>query len=54
MSFMGYDLTSERQAVQSVLGVCPQENILYDLLTVQEHFEIFWGIKSTTNDSKHT
>lgn len=45
MQFLGCDLVTERDAVQHKIGVCPQENVFYDLLTVEEHFELFESLK---------
>jgi ABC-type multidrug transport system fused ATPase/permease subunit len=41
----GYDLFNEMQQVRSFLGVCPQHDVLFDLLTPKEHLEIFCDFK---------
>nr|KAG5693903.1 hypothetical protein BaRGS_014344 [Batillaria attramentaria] len=37
----GYDITSELGGVWESLGVCPQHDVLFDTLTVQEHLVLF-------------
>lgn len=34
-----------------VLGVCPQQNVLFDFLTVKEHLEFYSGLKEVTGDA---
>ena len=38
MIFKNKDLALNRRQLHNQIGVCPQENILYDQLTVLEHF----------------
>ena len=39
--FQKKDLSLNRRKLHHQIGVCPQENILYDSLTVLEHFHLF-------------
>ena len=32
------------------MGVCPQHNILFDKLTVEEHLELFCALKGTKQE----
>jgi ATP-binding cassette, subfamily A (ABC1), member 3 len=41
----GYDLFNDMQNVRQFLGVCPQHDILFDLLTPEEHLDIFCDFK---------
>jgi ABC-type multidrug transport system ATPase subunit len=41
INFLGCDLQAYRRFLQPKIGVCPQENILFDLLSVKEHFQLF-------------
>lgn len=41
----GYDICTDIQHVRRSLGMCPQHNILFDTLTVQEHLEFFAQLK---------
>ncbi|XP_046358771.2 phospholipid-transporting ATPase ABCA3-like [Haliotis rufescens] len=41
----GYDINNDIQSVRQSLGLCPQHNILFDSLTVQEHLEFFASLK---------
>ena len=38
----GYDLRTNMKEAQLLLGVCPQHDVLFDSLTVEEHF-LFYG-----------
>ena len=37
-------------SVLFLTGVCPQENVLFDFLTVKEHLEFFAGLKEVPRD----
>jgi ATP-binding cassette subfamily A (ABC1) protein 3 len=41
----GHDLFEDMTNVREFLGVCPQHDILFDLLTPREHLEIFCDFK---------
>ncbi|XP_070581084.1 phospholipid-transporting ATPase ABCA3-like isoform X2 [Ptychodera flava] len=41
----GYDIRSDVTAVRSSLGLCPQHDILFDKLTVEEHLYFFAKLK---------
>ena len=41
INFLGCDLQAYWRFLQPKIGVCPQENILFDLLSVKEHFQLF-------------
>jgi len=45
---LGYDLFEEMDEARHFMGVCPQHNILFDLLTPREHLEIFCEIKGVS------
>ena len=36
-SIMGFDLRHEIDEIHSIIGYCPQHDILYDSLNVEEH-----------------
>ncbi|KAH0514125.1 ATP-binding cassette sub-family A member 7 [Microtus ochrogaster] len=36
-SILGYDVQTNMAAIRPHLGICPQYNVLFDLLTVEEH-----------------
>jgi ATP-binding cassette subfamily A (ABC1) protein 3 len=44
-SINGYDVVTELDAARSSLGLCPQFDILFDLLTVEEHLYFFSKLK---------
>ncbi len=48
----GIDLFDKMDEVREFLGVCPQHNILFDLLTPQEHLEIFCDFKGVESNTK--
>ena len=39
----GQDIRSHMDEVRGSLGLCPQHNVLFDLLTVREHM-LFYGM----------
>ncbi|XP_012941784.1 ATP-binding cassette sub-family A member 3 [Aplysia californica] len=41
----GYDICDNIDGVRSSLGLCPQHNILFDTMTVNEHLEFFARLK---------
>ncbi|XP_002739960.1 phospholipid-transporting ATPase ABCA3-like [Saccoglossus kowalevskii] len=41
----GYDIRTDMQSVRSSLGLCPQHDILFDKLTVEEHLIFFTKLK---------
>ena len=48
----GTDLFEEMQDVRQFLGVCPQHDILFDLLTPEEHLDIFCDFKGVASKGK--
>jgi ATP-binding cassette subfamily A (ABC1) protein 3 len=48
----GIDLFDKMDEVREFLGVFPQHNILFDLLTPQEHLEIFCDFKGVESNTK--
>ena len=41
----GTDIFEDMSSIRQFLGVCPQHDILFDLLTPEEHLEIFCDFK---------
>ena len=39
------DMFDEMDLVREFMGVCPQHDVLFDLLTPREHLEIFYDFK---------
>ena len=39
------DLFSEMDEVRKTMGICPQHDVLFDLLTPEEHLDIFIDFK---------
>ncbi|GBN21317.1 ATP-binding cassette sub-family A member 3 [Araneus ventricosus] len=44
-SIYGLDILAETTRARRGLGVCPQHNVLYDTLTVEEHLRIYAAMK---------
>ena len=42
----GYDITHDIDSVRSSLGICPQFDVLFDELTVEEHLKFFCKLKN--------
>ncbi|XP_048255576.1 phospholipid-transporting ATPase ABCA1-like isoform X2 [Haliotis rufescens] len=45
----GKDIRSQMDDIRSSLGMCPQHNVLFDLLTVEEHIWFYARLKGRTN-----
>jgi ATP-binding cassette subfamily A (ABC1) protein 3 len=46
----GYDILKESKGVRHKIGYCPQFDALFDLLTVQEHLQLYATIKGIPPD----
>ncbi|KAG8194777.1 hypothetical protein JTE90_017219 [Oedothorax gibbosus] len=44
----GLDILSDTIKARRGLGVCPQDNVLYDTLTVEEHLKIYAALKGVS------
>jgi ABC-type multidrug transport system ATPase subunit len=49
ISIVDYDIVTETENARSILGYCPQHNLLFDDLTVNEHLEFFSKLKNNYN-----
>lgn len=47
----GYDITQDITSVRSSLGLCPQHNILFDTMTVEEHLKFFARLKGCPSEN---
>lgn len=43
---------NDMHEIRQMIGVCPQQDVLFDLLTVKEHLQFFASIKVTIIDKK--
>lgn len=41
----GIDMFNDMASVRQLMGVCPQHDVLFELLTVEEHISIFYDLK---------
>ena len=48
--FYGLSIRQDLDAVHTILGVCPQHDILWGDLTAQEHMELFANLKAIPAD----
>lgn len=46
----GHSIRTDIEAIRNSLGLCPQHNVLYDALTVQEHLSFFLELKVRWED----
>eukprot|EP01100_Stratorugosa_tubuloviscum_P010335 TRINITY_DN4406_c1_g2_i2.p1 TRINITY_DN4406_c1_g2~~TRINITY_DN4406_c1_g2_i2.p1 ORF type:complete len:802 (+),score=276.07 TRINITY_DN4406_c1_g2_i2:57-2462(+) len=46
-----YSITKNFEDVYSIIGICPQQNILWDKLTGREHLELFAKIRGIASDA---
>ncbi|XP_064353466.1 phospholipid-transporting ATPase ABCA7 isoform X1 [Dromaius novaehollandiae] len=42
---LGWDVRSDIDSVRKTMGVCPQHNVLFDILTVEEHIWFYGRLK---------
>ncbi|GFT89233.1 ATP-binding cassette sub-family A member 3 [Nephila pilipes] len=49
-SVNGFDIREEMDSVHSNLGICPQHDVLFDELTVEEHLYFFCKLKGYISD----
>jgi ATP-binding cassette, subfamily A (ABC1), member 3 len=42
----GFDIRTDLDKVHSSLGICPQFDVLFDILTVEEHLQFFCKLKN--------
>ncbi|XP_066551415.1 ATP-binding cassette, sub-family A (ABC1), member 7 isoform X2 [Amia ocellicauda] len=45
---LGKDIRTEMDAIRKTLGMCPQHNVLFDILTVEEHVWFYGRLKGLT------
>jgi len=48
--YKNINLFSQMQKIRTTLGVCPQLDVLFDDITVQEHLELFYIFKNPKNN----
>eukprot|EP00299_Pterocystis_sp_00344_P020338 c9979_g1_i1.p1 GENE.c9979_g1_i1~~c9979_g1_i1.p1 ORF type:complete len:1406 (+),score=313.41 c9979_g1_i1:2-4219(+) len=49
-SVLGYDVHTQMPIIRRNMGVCPQHNVLYPELTVEQHLAMFGRIKGLSGD----
>lgn len=49
---LGMDLFGDMDSVRHKMGVCPQHDVLFNLLTPQEHLDIFCDFKGVDPATK--
>jgi len=46
----GVDMFNNFDEIREFTGICPQHDVLFELLTVREHLEIFYDFKGGNPD----
>ncbi|XP_065650437.1 ATP-binding cassette sub-family A member 2 isoform X3 [Hydra vulgaris] len=46
----GYDIVTNIEKIRKSLGICPQHNVLFDNLTVEEHMWFYGKLKGMSNE----
>jgi ABC-type multidrug transport system ATPase subunit len=49
----GHDIRSEMDKIYGVMGVCPQDNLLWPRLTAREHLLFYGRLKNLKGDGLH-
>lgn len=47
MTVYGLKIVEQMNEVRQILGVCPQHDILFELLTPLEHLDIFYDFRNS-------
>ena len=48
-TIFGHPIKTDLDGARSVIGVCPQHNVLFELLTTREHLTFFARLKGSTD-----
>jgi len=51
-SLYDMDMFKQMDEARKVMGVCPQHDVLFDLLTPEEHLDIFYEFKGADKTNK--
>ena len=51
-NLFGVDLFNRMDEARKTMGVCPQHDVLFDLLTPREHLDIFYEFKGADKTNK--
>jgi ABC-type multidrug transport system ATPase subunit len=49
----GIDMFNDMDSVRQIMGVCPQHDVLFELLTVYEHVSFFYDLKGADPNPKY-
>ena len=52
VSLFGKDIFEKMEEARKTMGVCPQHDVLFDLLTPEEHLDIFYEFKGADKTNK--
>lgn len=50
---MGFDVEQSKAAISKEMGYCPQDDVLFDLLTVEEHLHFYARLRCLENRQEH-
>ena len=50
----GYSVRTQIPEIRSIMGICPQHDILFDDLTAREHIELYAGLKGVSAAARQT
>jgi len=50
VNVFGFDIHEDLDTIRKSLGVCPQHDVLFDDLTIQEHLELFAAFKGVSKN----
>lgn len=51
-SIFGVDMFEEADEVRTFMGICPQHDVFFELLTPDEHLDIFYDFKGGDPNSR--
>ncbi|KAF1547254.1 ATP-binding cassette sub-family A member 1, partial [Eudyptula albosignata] len=47
---LGWDIRSDIDSIRKTMGMCPQHNVLFDILTVEEHIWFYGRLKGLSEE----
>ena len=47
---LGFNTWNQWDSVQKLIGLCPQQSILYNILTVEEHLSLYGKLKGVLTE----
>ena len=53
VELLGIDAERNKTKISKEMGYCPQDDVLFDLLTVEEHLDFYASLRCLQNRKEH-